>query len=277
MNGNRSRRSKSALTSSASPEKPVHNGRIRAPKLPHIVAQRLRAQIANGELKPGDTLPSEAELLLQFGISRPTLREALRVLEAETLIELGRGSRSGAIILAPSIDMAAQYGSLYLATHDTTLGQIHEIRTLLEPPLASLHAKRAKRETLRALERCVKTQRDALKQKNYVTAATAVNDFHSLLVKHSGNTPLRLVAGMLHAISVQVYPQLPQANSRMDHKTVWRRSEKSTDAHGALLELIKGRKPAEAETFWRDYMLNTAAWLRRSGLANLQVQVEANV
>jgi DNA-binding FadR family transcriptional regulator len=79
------------------------NRRVRAPKLPLIIAQQLRAQIACGELRPGDSLPSESELLKDFGISRPTLREALRVLESETLIQLGRGSRSGATILAPGL------------------------------------------------------------------------------------------------------------------------------------------------------------------------------
>lgn len=277
MSGSSKRGSTPAFTSSTGFGQEAGSKPIRAPKLPHIVAQRLRSQIASGALKPGDTLPAEAELLRQLGISRPTLREALRVLESEALIELGRGSRRGATILAPSIEMAAQYGGLYLATHDTTLGQIHEIRTLLEPPLAALHADRAKKETITAFEECVKSQRDALENNDYVAAAAAVNDFHSLMVNHSGNTPLRLMAGMLHAISVQVYPQLPQADSRMSNKSVWKRSEKSTDAHEALLKLIKSGKPAQAEKFWREYMLDTAAWLRKSGLAKLQVQVAANI
>src|SRR3972149_10963530 len=85
------------------------NRRVRAPKLPHIIAQQLRAQIASGELRPGDSLPSESVPLKDFGISRPTLREALRVLESETLIQLGRGSRRGGTILAPAITKDPTY------------------------------------------------------------------------------------------------------------------------------------------------------------------------
>src|SRR4051812_10355634 len=75
--------------------------RIETPKLAHIVAQRLRRRIANGELPPGSSLPREADLMTQFGVSRPALREALRVLEAESLISLGRGARAGATVMAP--------------------------------------------------------------------------------------------------------------------------------------------------------------------------------
>ena len=247
--------------------------KIRAPKLPHLVAERLRAQIANGELQPGDRLPPEAELLKEFGVSRPTLREALRVLESETLIQLGRGARSGAIILAPSIEMAAQYGSLYLATHDTTLGQIHQVRMLLEPPLAALHARRPRKDFLRALRHCVQGQRDALEIRDYAAAALAVNEFHDELVRFTDNTALRLLAGMLHEISTRVYPQLSRAGRAGDQKTIWRRSEKSAEAHAELVELIAIGKASQAEAFWREYMQNTAAFLRRTKLDKLQVQV----
>src|SRR5690606_38601467 len=88
---------------------------IRAPKLSHLVAERLRAMIAAGELRPGDTLPSEAELLRQFNVSRPIMREALRVLEAESLIRLGRGALAGAIHLDRSQVRRAVLGD---ARHD---------------------------------------------------------------------------------------------------------------------------------------------------------------
>jgi DNA-binding FadR family transcriptional regulator len=253
------------------------NRRVRAPKLPHIIAQQLRAQIASGELRPGDSLPSESELLKDFGISRPTLREALRVLESETLIQLGRGSRSGATILAPSIEMAAQYGGMYLATHDTTLGQIHDVRSILEPPLAGMHAKLANPKVLKALEECVKLQRDALAKLDYVGAAAAVNHFHEQLVRKTGNTALGLLAGMLHEISANVYPQLPVASGRVSKKAIWRRSEESTDAHESLVKLIKSKNADAAEQFWREYMQDTADWLRKSGLSELRVKVSTKV
>jgi GntR family transcriptional repressor for pyruvate dehydrogenase complex len=251
-------------------------GPIRAPKLPHLVAERLRARIAKGELEPGDKLPSETELLKEFGVSRPTLREALRVLESETLIHLGRGARHGATVLAPSVEMAARYGALYLASHGTTLGQIHEVRTLLEPPLASLHAQNPSREFLETLEQCVQDQHAALDARDYVAAVAAVNEFHDILVRFSNNTALCLIAGMLHDISVKVYPQLPLTGARRaDRDAVWVRSAESTTAHQRLVELIADGSAEEARAFWREYMQDTAAYLRKTGFADLQVHAAA--
>jgi len=63
---------------------------LRVPKTAELVADSIRGQIVRGELNEGDTLPAEADLTLQFGISRPTLREALRILESEALITVSR-------------------------------------------------------------------------------------------------------------------------------------------------------------------------------------------
>ena len=68
---------------------------VRAPKTGELIATHLRRQIVRGELRPGETLPAESQLMEQFGVSRPTLREAFRILESEPLISVRRGSRGG--------------------------------------------------------------------------------------------------------------------------------------------------------------------------------------
>jgi GntR family transcriptional repressor for pyruvate dehydrogenase complex len=68
---------------------------MRAPKTGELIATHLRRQIVRGELLPGETLPAESQLMEQYGVSRPTLREAFRILESETLISVRRGSRGG--------------------------------------------------------------------------------------------------------------------------------------------------------------------------------------
>src|SRR3546814_19241836 len=69
------------------------NARIRVPKTSELVADQIRAQIVRGELQDGDSLPPEGTLMSTLGISRPTLREAFRILEAENLTRVVRGSR----------------------------------------------------------------------------------------------------------------------------------------------------------------------------------------
>jgi DNA-binding FadR family transcriptional regulator len=249
------------------------NLQVRAEKLSHLVAARLRGQIATGEIEPGDKLPSETELMKQMGVSRPTLREAMRVLESEGLLRLGRGARSGAAVLAPSIERAARYGALYLTTEGTTIGDIHEVRTLLEPPLTAQHARDAKKNVVRDLQECVASQEKALQERDYTLAVAAVNEFHGVLVKHSANNALKLLAGMLHEISEDIYPLMVLNGSRTDQQLVFRRTQQSSESHAKLIRLIAARKATEAERFWKEYMLDTAAFMAKTKLNTLRVKL----
>ena len=85
---------------------------VKVPKTAELVAAQLRNQIVRGELREGDALPPEAALMAQFGVSRPTLREAFRVLESEALISVRRGARGGAHVHTPDGDVAARYAGL---------------------------------------------------------------------------------------------------------------------------------------------------------------------
>ena len=80
----------------------MNNGHFRVPKAAEIIADQLRSQVIRGDLKAGEMLPSEAELCESFGVSRPTLREAIRILESRFLIHVSRGVKGGARIVAPT-------------------------------------------------------------------------------------------------------------------------------------------------------------------------------
>ncbi|MEO7775155.1 MAG: GntR family transcriptional regulator [Steroidobacteraceae bacterium] len=244
---------------------------VRVPKLSHLVAERLRSRIASRELNAGDTLPSEAELVRLFDVSRPIMREALRVLEAESLIQLGRGARAGATVLAPSIGTAAKFGVLYLATMGTTLGMIHEVRSLLEPPLIALLARRPSKTFLQELQEVTAMQDRALEDKDHAAAILAVNEFHHRMLGLSYNSALNLLAGMLHGIAAAAYPRLLLGIA--NQKAVGTRTEESIAAHAQLLTLISAGKAVHAETFWREYMQETAEFFRKFGLANKPVEL----
>ena len=74
---------------------------VRAPKIAELIADQIRGNIVRGVLKAGDTLPPEVVLGKQFGVSRPTLREAFRILENESLIVVRQGSRGGVVVVHP--------------------------------------------------------------------------------------------------------------------------------------------------------------------------------
>ena len=113
---------------------------VRVPKMAELVASQLRRRIVTGELAEGDALPSEAVLMTQFGVSRPTLREAFRILEAESLIVVRRGAGGGGRVQLPSDDVAARYAALVLEHRRTPVQDVWEARSLFEPPAAGVLA-----------------------------------------------------------------------------------------------------------------------------------------
>jgi DNA-binding FadR family transcriptional regulator len=115
---------------------------VRAPKTGELIATYLRRQIVRGELQPGEILPAESQLMEQFSVSRPTLREAFRILEAETLISVRRGSRGGARVVVPEASVAARYVGLLLQIKGATINDVYEARMISEPPCARLLALR---------------------------------------------------------------------------------------------------------------------------------------
>jgi DNA-binding FadR family transcriptional regulator len=237
-----------------------------------LVAQQLREQIGSGQITPGDTLPSEAEMLEQFGVSRPTLREALRVLESEGLIHLGRGSRTGATVMAPSIEGISQRCSLYLAVERTTMGELQQARMVLEPRIARLLASKPKAAVVQALQECTERQRLALKSLDYAGSLAAMADFHALLVMNSANSVLKVLAGVLQDISIKLHHQLLLASEQRERRqSIAKRCELATQAYQQLTKLIASGKAAEAESFWADYMDGVATFLDTSGLANVRV------
>ena len=104
------------------------SARIRVPKTSELVADQIRAQIIRGELAEGDFLPPEGQLMESLGISRPTLREAFRILEAESLISVVRGSRTGAKVHKPSTELVSRYAGYVLQAQGTTIADLYQAR-----------------------------------------------------------------------------------------------------------------------------------------------------
>ena len=119
--------------------------RGRGPRAAALVAAYLRRQIVEGNIQDGDELPSEAVLMEQFDVSRPTLREALRVLESEGLLTVRRGAIGGSRVHAPDPKVAAQFAGRVLEHRGTTLADIRQVRLMLEPQCAKLVAEQQDR------------------------------------------------------------------------------------------------------------------------------------
>lgn len=246
---------------------------VRAPKTAELIAAQLRGQIVRGSLKAGDTLPSEQGLMQQFGVSRPTLREAFRILESESLILVRRGSRGGVQVTAPDLGVAARYIGLILQMANTTLADVYETRMVLEPAAVRMLAQRHTKKDIADLNRCV-TELDVLVSGGVENAdlgewSAASFRFHALLMERSRNTTLATFSGVLHEIVAS--HMAAAVNRSVDPGAIVSQFTKTIGNYRKLIDLIEQSNAEEAEEFWRRHMSSSARKLLWGELANESV------
>jgi DNA-binding FadR family transcriptional regulator len=174
------------------------NARIRVPKTSELVADQIRAQIVRGELNEGDSLPPEGTLMATLGVSRPTLREAFRILEAESLISVVRGSRSGARVHSPSTELVSRYAGYVLEAQGTTIADLYAARLAIEPTVVRWLATAKGQTPDFPRVKAVLAGLDAmLKADNYPDFVDNIAHFHQTLVEATGNKTLSFMNRML--------------------------------------------------------------------------------
>lgn len=167
-------------------------GRVAVPAYAEL-AEDLRGRIVSGEYGPGDRLPIEPELCARYGVSRSTLREALRLLASQNLVTTVRGVAGGTFVAHPRPEQISDYlqTSLSLLAVDTqvSVDQLLEIRELLEVPAAGLAAVRRDEAGLAELRACIFDPAAVDPAEIYEPN----RHFHTVLLKAAGNPLLEVV------------------------------------------------------------------------------------
>ncbi|MFC1437787.1 FCD domain-containing protein [Streptacidiphilus sp. N1-10] len=117
-------------------------GALTVPKASDVLAAEVRERILSGELAEGTALPPERQLVEQTGLSRATVREALRILEVEKLLRIRPGRGGGAFVHRPGRESLANTVQLVIRGQQIRLEALHETREAIEPTCAALAAKR---------------------------------------------------------------------------------------------------------------------------------------
>jgi DNA-binding FadR family transcriptional regulator len=165
------------------------------------VADQLRELIVGGELVRGDRLPNEQLLAQQFGVSRATVREALRVLAAQNLIRTSKGAGGGSYVTLPSADHISDFvtSNINLLTEasEVSLEELLEARELLEVPAARLAAHRRSDEDVERLVAAIPHESATFGPDERFDHN---KEFHAVLIETSGNSLLTIASQPLFSV-----------------------------------------------------------------------------
>jgi DNA-binding FadR family transcriptional regulator len=232
-------------------EPPAQYVSRKRPKAAELVAEELRSQIVSGRLKPGDKLHPENVLQTEFAISRPTLREALRLLESESLITISRGQHGGARVSSIDLGAAARQVGVFLQIEGTTLQDVWLARTVIEPPAMGLLAAQRNAAAFAELEANIAAAREAA-ERDLIRYADLSAEFSLLITRHCGNKTIHLFAALIHDI---IRRQHEHVTARTLSKTgVAKLRQGSIRDREKALELMRSGTPATAESFWRAHL-----------------------
>ncbi len=217
---------------------------------PQQIADELRTLILAGDLADGESLGHEPDLVQRFGVSRPSLREALRILETEGLIVVVRGVHGGVVVQHPDERMTARTAAMVLQARNVELSDVYEARAQLEPLSAkAIATSRRRRAIVAELRALVKDEEDCLEDPEAFGAANA--RFHMHLVALGGNQTLTIVAEMLNEIVTRAVTAVSKADDSTVSMATRRRGIRSQHR---LLNLIETGDGVAAEAFWRTHM-----------------------
>jgi DNA-binding FadR family transcriptional regulator len=162
-----------------------------------MVASILRDRIVNGDIADGAMLPKQDELLQEFRVSRPSLREALRILETEGLLTVRRGNVGGAVVQVPHAESAAYMFGLVLQSRSVTLQDLADAIRHIEPAAAVLCAQREDRASavVPGLRGILSESTEAVDDGVRFTELS--RKFHEEFVSRCGNDTLILLVGSL--------------------------------------------------------------------------------
>ena len=211
----------------------------------------MRRLIILGELDEGDSLGHEPDLIERFGVSRPSLREALRILEAEGLISVIRGVQGGVVVHRPDQRLTARTAAIVSAVAQRAAGRrlrgSHHHRAGRRPAGRRRAATVARaRKRLRTL---IAEEEEAIDDPEAFGSANA--RFHEELVEMAGNQTLTIVAEMLNEVVARAVTIVSQADSDGGSVATRRRGVRSQERLAALIE---AGDADEAEAHWRTHM-----------------------
>ena len=214
---------------------------VRKTRVFEDVARQIQRLIADGALTPGDRLPPERELAERFGVSRGSVRDAIRTLEIVGLLAARQGEGTVVADVSPEA-MAAPLASVLVRKREL-IADLLDVRKILEPALAARAARRATEEEIARLEDVLRRQR--AKMLRGESTVEEDSEFHSVVAHAARNGVILKVLDVLMDLLRETRTRSLQVEGRL---------QKSFAGHRRVLEAIRRRDPDAAERAVRRHL-----------------------
>lgn len=218
-------------------------------KAAEVVADHLRRDIATGTLSEGDSLPPEGELIAHYGVSRPTLRTAFRILESESLLTIAKGAQGGARVRHPDAGVTARNMGLLLHLRGARISDFYQARAAIEPEAAYLFAERQPAEGFEVLEEMVEVE--AALDHRFAASSHA---YYRAITDHCGNEVFSVFGSVVQVLIGNIGAFLLKTKPAPGVESF----AQSVADHRQLLKLLKRGDAAQAQRFWKKHIEWTA-------------------
>ena len=222
--------------------------RVTLGRISEVIVDQIRLLIRRGQLSAGDRLPSERELCERFGVSRVTVREALRVLEANGLVEVRVGARGGAFVTAPSSRLVGEGITDLISLATLSAMEVTEARMVFELGIVPLVCERATDDDITALYEICDRSSAALKGDEYPLELSA--EWH---VRYARATHNRAIAMLVESLHGPLLMSLERAR-----EVAPLHGRRGVEEHKALVDAIAERGVRRATQLMSTHLERTA-------------------
>ena len=221
-------------------------GLKRGTKIAEAIAQDILTRICESGLETGSQLPSEPQMLADYGVGRGSLREALRILEIHGIIKIKSGPGGGPVVTGATTKDFGRMATLFFQASGITFRELMDARLVLEPAIARLAAQRTQKDKR---EELLEAQTSTESDEAYLKTSA---DFHRQIASMSGNRILDLISHAIEDIfHERVVGMLFPPERRGD----------VVAAHDAIARAIADGDADTAEQAMRDHMAEYARFV----------------
>lgn len=227
--------------------------RVNAGRVSELIVAQIRLLIRDGHLTAGDRLPSERELGERFGVSRVTVREALRGLEANGLVTIRVGARGGAFVTAPTSAKVSEGITDLIKLSVLTPAEVTEARRVFEIGMVPLVCERATEEDITDLLEICDRADAAVAEGDYPVSLSA--EFHVRVARASHNAAIEMIAQTFHEPTIMSLERAQDEDPQV--------GVVGSEEHRKFVVAVRDKDLATAEAVMNKHLARTAERVRR--------------